>query len=100
MVISTRWRDSDAATVRARNSGAKPRLTSASPPFFMKTRREIIVASPSLEFRRAENERRRLRRGDRPGDGGRGALGNVSAERGIDQRAPRVVERCRGDRRT
>ncbi len=32
-----------AATVRARNSGAKPRLTSASPPSLRNTRREIMV---------------------------------------------------------
>jgi hypothetical protein len=31
-----------ASTVRERNAGAKPRLRRASPPFFMKTRRESM----------------------------------------------------------
>src|SRR5580765_8146162 len=50
-----------ASTVRARNDGAKPSVTMASPPFRMKTRREIIRPLLFLEFRRAQHERRQLR---------------------------------------
>jgi hypothetical protein len=45
-VISTLRRAPPAASaVRARNDGAKPRLTSARLPFFRNTRRETIMTS-------------------------------------------------------
>jgi hypothetical protein len=43
--------------VRAKNAGAKPRLTKAKAPFFRKTRRECMDLFP-LEFRPANRERR------------------------------------------
>src|SRR5439155_24673767 len=55
-----------ANAVRARNDGAKPTLTRAKAPFLRKILREIISSHPwrstSLKFRRAEGERRHLRR--------------------------------------
>src|SRR6516165_12168993 len=35
-----------AYAVRARNDGAKPRLTRANAPFFRKTRRDVIASQP------------------------------------------------------
>ena len=46
--LSTRSH-SAAATVRVRNDGAKPRLTSARPPFRRKMRLEIMANPQSLE---------------------------------------------------
>src|SRR5712691_11236330 len=58
-----------ANAVRARNDGAKPTLTRANAPFLRKILREIISSHPcrsrSLKFRRAEGERRHMRRSHR-----------------------------------
>jgi hypothetical protein len=44
IVTSTLRLGADSATARARNCGAKPRLTSASPPSFRNTRLEIMAS--------------------------------------------------------
>jgi hypothetical protein len=51
------------AAARARNSGAKPRLTSASPPFFRKMRREVIGVPIASGIPATESQCRRLRGG-------------------------------------
>src|SRR5690348_18019538 len=60
--MSTLRRVGDAASiVRERNCGTKPRLTSAMPPFFMKTRREIMVRPLfPLKLGGSEDQRRGL----------------------------------------
>src|SRR5436190_21299841 len=96
IVTSTLRRGSTAATVRAMNCGAKPRLTNARPPFFRKMRRECMAALPFLELRGTEYERdglrwllrlcnRRLRGG-----------GHIAAEHVFDQRVA-DDERVGGD---
>src|SRR2546422_1822264 len=89
-----------ANAVRARNDGAKPRLTTANAPFLRNTRRDVIICdlrgaaeaapyvrrSTSLELRRAESERDHLRRARGLLDRRSSRLRHISAEHRIDER--------------
>src|SRR4051812_35308148 len=77
---------SAAAAVRARKAGAKPRLTSARPPFLRKMRREYIWNLPFLELRRSEHERDGLWGLVRFGDRGNRFRRHVAAEHTCNQR--------------
>src|SRR5262245_14441724 len=83
-----------ANAVRARNDGAKPRLTRANAPFFRKILREVMFL-PSLKFRRAKEQCDPLRR--RRGLAGRRerCLRDVARERSFDRALPAGERRGR-----
>ena len=94
-----------ANAVRARNDGAKPRLTSANAPFFRKTRREMSSDLRSyrrlLKFRRPERQRessaaRVVAFGDRRARASRTASPHEQRRRAAGQR---VRDRRRVDAR-
>src|SRR5437667_1384266 len=77
-----------ANAARARNGGAKPRLTRAKAPSLSNTRREIMSGTPQLfplKLRRPERERDHLRRARRLFDRRARRLRRVATQHRRDQ---------------